>query len=123
MKETLRWVGLTVALVALCVWAQASGPVTQYQTNNSTTNRTTSAWGTIITSLSRDVNYVDVYNSSTSGTLILGLGAYGAEYNAIYIPPNTARVYPLIIPKGKRVSLKSLNATVSTGELILNFLE
>lgn len=123
MKDTFRFAWVTIVLILFCAWVQASGPVTQYQTNHATTNRTTAAWGTIVTSLSRDVNYVDVYNSSTSGTLILGLGAVGAEYNALYIPASTARQLPLHIPKGKRVALKSLNATVSTGELILNFIE
>lgn len=109
-------------LVLFPVLAFAGLPTTQIQQKNVTTNVTTSTWGTLVSSLQKEVGYVDVYNSSTSGTLILGVGAVGSEYNALYIPASTARTFPLTIHRNSRVSVKALNATVSTGELILNFI-
>lgn len=113
-----------ILLAALISFSAFAGrPITQIQNNFATTSYTTSAWGTIVSSLSRESAYVDVYSSSTAGTIILGIGAVGSEYNALYLQPNSARVIPLRIPKNSRVSLKALNGTVITGEMILNFLE
>lgn len=125
MKDTLRFAWISLALILVCAWAQAAGPVTQYQRNFGATSATTSAWGTIVTSLTRDVNYVDVNSTIQMGTIILGLGVYGSEYNALYIQGSVAqnRTIPLFIPKGKRVSIKALNNSVVTGGLILNFVE
>jgi len=106
---------------------RAGGPITQVQSMHGSTTIYGTAWVQVVSSLSKTANYVDVHNSSASGTLILGIGASGSEYNALYIVPSTDRTIPLRVPKGSRVSLKGLSPnglySITNGETILTFLE
>ncbi len=114
---------LVLLALLLCSQSFAGGPILSVQTNHITTTESSTAWGTLVLSLTKEANYLDVYTHSSTGTLILGIGAYGHEYNALYIPPGTARTIPLKVPKFSRISFKGLNKTVNTGESIINFME
>ncbi len=114
---------LTLLALLLSGSVFAAGPIQSTQTSYATTNQSATTWGTLISSLSKEANYLDIYTNSSTGTLILGIGAYGHEYNALYIAPGTSRVIPLKVPKYSRISLKGLNKTVNTGESIINFME
>ena len=85
----------------------------------STSNITNAAYTQIVASTAAGTANLWISNS-TGQPLVLATGAAGSETDQIYIP-NGGWSYPvnLAISASVRISLKSLNTTASTGEVIL----
>lgn len=115
----MRFILALLAVLALSGPAHAANSVTQLRNKHATTNITTSAWVSIGT-LSQAAKQVYVYNSSTSGTLYLGVGATSSETQVLIIPPGMSTMLPLAVGVGQ-VNLKAVDATVSLGDTVLDF--
>lgn len=117
------FIALFVLLVSVLIptpsFAYSLGVRTQY----STQSIFSTGWTQIVASLPQFSTDVVVGDSSNQAVL-LGVGAPGAEVVQAVIPANSAATpfrYPLQIPAGARVSLKSSTSTVSSGEDDMSF--
>ena len=88
----------------------------------SSTNITTSAYVEYVTALGKACTAIQ-FNNGTDKTLILATGAAGSEVDTgLYLYPGISPLIPIEIAKGKRVALKSLSGTASSGAVTMNFL-
>lgn len=86
------------------------------------TSVTTSAYVQLDSGIAGDTNELEIFCSSSS-VLKLATGAAGAEVDIpFYITPggNDGRVGVGLIPRGTRLSVKAVDATASTGQLVVN---
>lgn len=96
---------------------QANAPV---YSDHIGTPITTAAYVQIVASMAAQANFVSVFDSSGE-TLVLAIGAGGAEVNQFLIPPGGCDL-PFLIPVGSRVSLKAITNNATTGYAVVNFL-
>lgn len=82
----------------------------------------TNAYTEFLASLSEPVSAVEIWNSSGK-ILTLALGAAGQEVDQEYtiLPGGTVEALPIPIAKGSRIALKAVDATTTTGYIIMNF--
>jgi hypothetical protein len=87
----------------------------------SSVNVTTSAYVQLDDALNHDVRGISAFDSSGK-TLKLALGASGSEVDIPhYIPPGgTDGVVPIKASRGDRLSIRAVDATASSGVIILN---
>lgn len=97
--------------------AQANTPI---RNDYSSVNVTTSAYVTLVASLTSACTEVEIFDSSGQ-TLYLATGAAASEVNQILIFPGGNGRVPLAIAAGTRVSIKAVSATASVGEIDINF--
>lgn len=87
-----------------------------------TTNVTTSAYVTLVASLSESVGALLIVDTSTA-LMKLAVGAVGAEEDLFVFQGNGNAVYiQQYIAKGKRLSLKAISASATTGYNAISFL-
>lgn len=83
----------------------------------------TAAWTEVTPALTAACDAMSIDNTSDD-VLLLSTGAAGSEDNSIlpiYIKAcEEGQVIPLPVARGKRLSVKALNHTVSTGDLVIN---
>lgn len=118
------------ALLLVCAFAFASpahalvdsakGVV--YQDSQGTI--TTTAFTTMVASLTKAVKGITITNTSTSD-LQLGIGASSSEQVQLVIPGNGASAvpvfYPIALSQGLRISLRALDSSASVGKQVINF--
>lgn len=89
----------------------------------SSTNVTTSAYTTLISSTTAAIDAVDDFDSSGQ-TLRLGWGAScGAIVDGPLIYPGGFGLRALSIPQGSCVGIKAISATANSGEADFNFMQ
>lgn len=84
----------------------------------------TSSYSELVTSIAQEAHFIIPAFTATAA-LIIGIGASGAEVNHVVLAAGTANSTPVpcLIPKGARVSIKSLGGgTVSSGGFGFTFL-
>lgn len=81
---------------------------------------TDSAYTEITASVAANVQEIQIFNSA--GTLYLALGADGSETDLLIIPPGGGTFRIDDIDSGDRVTVKSLSGTLTSGEIIINYL-
>jgi hypothetical protein len=86
----------------------------------SATNVTSSAYVELDPGVNCEVVEVQIFMSSGQ-PLYLAFGGAGSEVDQQIIIPGGNGLFKLVIPNNTRLSVKSLGATVSSGELILNY--
>lgn len=80
-----------------------------------TTNVTTAAYVTLIAATAKD-NIAISFQETSGQSFILAIGPAGSEVDTMIIPSTAYAIWPFHVAKGTRLSLKSYNATASTGE-------
>jgi multisubunit Na+/H+ antiporter MnhC subunit len=97
----------------------------------SATNVTASAYVTAVSSFSKAIKGIEVFNSGIN-PVVLAVGAASSEVDQIVIPGGGSAAYtvpavgpaavfhPIAVSQGQRLSVKALNSTNSAGELIIN---
>ncbi len=93
-----------------------------YRNDYGTVNVTTSAYVQVTASTSGAINRL--YIADTSGSaIILATGGAGAESDQLYIGPGGSDApYELNIPSGTRVSIKALDVSATSGQIIITAL-
>lgn len=96
-------------------------PVQVIRNDYTSTNVTTSAWVQLDSSMDADTYELEIFDSSGS-TLQLGLGAAGSETSIPFyiVPGGNANLISVSIPRGTRLAIKAIDATASTGQLVIN---
>jgi hypothetical protein len=79
---------------------------------------TTGAYVELVASLTATAQKVHIFDSSGQ-TLILGVGAAGAENPIFYIPPGGIDISVNILATS-RIAIKALSANATVGEIVLN---
>ncbi len=82
---------------------------------------TTSAYVTLVASLTGAVKEMHIFDSS-GRALLLATGAAASEVDQIYIEPGGTGPVRLAIPAGTRLSVKAVDASATTGQLLVAFL-
>jgi hypothetical protein len=97
-------------------------PVVLIYNDCSSTNIVSASYTQLTSSLAAECGWAQISNSSTS-TIKLAVGPSGSEGDIIEIPASCVMpIIPLTISKGARITAKSLKtATISSGELLINF--
>lgn len=80
---------------------------------------TTSAYTQLSASLTDHSSELEIFDSSGS-TLYLAIGKAGSEQNLIQIVPGGSGRIACLLSKGARLSVKAIDTTASTGELVIN---
>jgi len=80
---------------------------------------TTASYVQLVASLSNEVQWIDIFDSSGQG-MILATGAAGAENIVAYIPPGGISLN-LAIAQSTRVAIKALTGNATSGYLLMNF--
>jgi hypothetical protein len=107
----------TAWLVTSGAKTQANAPVYNLY---SSTGVTTAAYVQMVASTTSATSEIEIYDTSGS-ILYLATGAAASEVNQIIIPQGGNGRIPLKIAAGTRVSVKAVDATASTGALVINF--
>ncbi len=96
---------------------KANAPVTNLY---SSVNVTTSAYVQLVASSTSAMTRL--YIQDTGGSfMIIATGAGGAEVDQFYYGPGFAGFIDFAIPASTRIAIKALDATASTGRLIVSF--
>lgn len=80
---------------------------------------TTSAYVTLPISVPKDVTYIDVF-SSADNIFVFAIGEIGSEIDQFLVAPGGPGVIRFAIEKGRRLSLKAMDSTASTGNFVIN---
>lgn len=83
------------------------------------TNVTTAAYTQLVASVSQNTHKIQIFDSSGE-TMILALGAAGAETDLMYIFPGGIE-HNVYIPVGQRLSIKAKTANATSGYIVANF--
>jgi hypothetical protein len=86
----------------------------------STTPVTTGAYVQLVASAATAVKEIEIFDSSGE-SLVLAMGAAGAEVNKAYVFPGGNGRIPVQISAGQRLSIKAVSASATSGELLINF--
>jgi len=86
----------------------------------SSTSYAPGAWTQLIASTSRNINQVEIFDSS-GNTALLGTGAAGFEVALAQIIPGGNGILPLRIDAGTRVAVRPFVALPSSTECTINF--
>lgn len=101
---------------------QAAAPVDKAILDFSASNVDNSAWVELIAATAGNSKLAQIFMSSGE-PLEFAFGASASEVSKGFIFPGGNGNQNLVIPSGTRVSVKAVNAvTVSTGQLLVNFL-
>ena len=85
-----------------------------------TTNVTTAAYTQLVASTTANTNKLQIFDSSGQ-TLVLAVGAAGAEVDKFFIFPGGVEI-DFGISLASRVSIKAVSANATSGECAINFL-
>ncbi len=113
----------TLLVLILCGVTFAGAPISSNRTKHSVTSYSTGTWTTLNSAIAKTSNWVHAYNSSLSGTLIIGQGDSGSETQVLVLNAGSDLVVPLRVVKGVRISIKSADASVTTGNSVFEFYE
>lgn len=93
-----------------------------YRNDYSSVNVTTSAYVQVVASTAAAINRL--YIADTSGSaMILAVGGAGAEVDQLYIGPGGSDApYELNIPASSRISIKALDVSATSGQIVLTAL-
>lgn len=92
-----------------------------YDVNAASVNITTDAWTVIVASLPEACTAVKFINSSAT-PFYIAKGAEGAEVALpVIVGTGSSDVLPLNLPKGTRLTVKSIDANITSGFYSLNF--
>lgn len=98
----------------------ASGTVLSYQYGNVAAFGT--VWTTLVSALPAPVTAVTVVNSSTSGTMLLGIGPAGFEGTVLFIPTGANINVPLQLGSGARLAIMGAYSTpITAGDISFSF--
>jgi hypothetical protein len=99
----------------------AKRPCQVIRNDYSSTSVTTSAWVQLDSSMNADTHELEIFDSSGS-VLKLGIGASGSETDIPFhiIPGGNANRIAVSIPQGSRLAIKAVDATASSGQLVIN---
>lgn len=99
-------------------------PVHTLRYDYATGNILQNAWGQILASTPAPACAVEIFDAS-GRALSISLGAAGLEDGAVIpytITPNGSSILlPIEVARGKRISVKPLDANATEGQLIINF--
>lgn len=99
---------------------RASHPVYQKRIAYTTTNVGVGAYVQIEADLPTDLGRLEFYDDS-GVPIKLAVGPAGSEHDIIMIFPNANfQFHDIILNKHMQLSLKSLNGTATTGQLLIN---
>ena len=102
----------------------AKNPVATVTLALSGTNITTAAWVQLLAALPKSCNAIEI-NNPTSSTFQISTGAAGHETDAGKVIPYTmapgASTIVAELSQKTRISAKAVDATMSAGQLTLNF--
>ncbi len=100
-----------------------SGTVLQTIRNDYTsTNVTTGAWVQLDAALDETTGWIELFDSSGK-TFELGQGPAGSETRICLIQPGGFAVpRALFLPQGMRLSIKAIDGTANSGQLLINLL-
>lgn len=118
----MRFIHIAFLTFLAAASAQAKVAVQVIRNDYTGTNVTTSAYVTLDSALNQDTRSIEIFDSS-GRTLVLAKGAAGSEIDLPFyiVPGGNANVVDVgLIPLGTRLSIKAIDATASTGVLILN---
>lgn len=85
-----------------------------------TSNVTTLAYTQLVASTTASTNKLQIFDSSGQ-TLVLAVGAAGAEVDKFFIFPGGVEI-EFAIPIASRISIKAVSANATSGECSINFL-
>lgn len=86
------------------------------------TQVTTGAWVQLDAALDETTSWIELFDSSGS-TFELGQGPSGSETRICLVQPGGFAVpRALFLPKGMRLSIKAIDTTANTGQLLINLL-
>jgi hypothetical protein len=95
-------------------------PVQTIRNDYTSTNVTTSAYVELDSSLNGSVRALDVFDSS-GRVLLLAIGAAGSEIDQLMIPPGgLSGLVHFYAEKGNRLSIKAVDASATSGQLVIN---
>lgn len=97
----------------------AAVPVQLIRNDYSSTNVTTSAYVELDSALNKDVNELEIFDSSGQ-TLVLAIGAASGEVDTLYVVPGGNGRINCVLPAGARLSIKAVSGNATTGELTMN---
>ena len=100
----------------------AKNPIATSTLNLANMNVTTSGWVQLIASLPKACNAIEINNPTTS-TFQISTGASTKESGSIipYTMAPGASTIVAEIPKGTRISVQAVDATMNSGQLTLNY--
>lgn len=117
----MKFLSVLFLFLSVSVWAGA--PISSTRTKHSVSNYLTSSWTTLNSGIAKTSNWVHAYNSSLSGTLLIGLGQSGSEVQYLVLQPGSDLVIPFRVAKTTRISIKAADSTVSTGNSVFDWME
>jgi len=96
-------------------------PVQKAYIDMSSTNVTTSAYVTLISSLSYGVSAMELFNPSAA-TMKIAIGTAGSEVDMNYyvLPGGSAFLIPLPAGHSQRVSIRAVDQTAASGLFVIN---
>lgn len=99
----------------------AAIPMQKIRNDYSSVNVTSSAYVQLSASLTEQISCVEIFDSS-GAVLVLAIGPSGGEADLpFYVLPGGNGRMGLLLNKGQRLSIKSVDtATVSTGQICIN---
>lgn len=113
---------LLAVLPALAQSLPGSSPSQVIRNVYSSTNVTTAAWVELDASLDNEATTLEIFDSSGS-VLKLALGASGQEVELpYYITPGGNGRVTVLLPKGKRLSIRAVDTNATAGQLVINLL-
>jgi hypothetical protein len=101
--------------------AQNAKCVQVIRNDYTSTSVTTSAYVQLDAALDQDVRSIEVFDSSGS-VLKLALGASGSEVDIPFhiVPGGTTVPVAFIAARGDRLSIRAVDASATTGQLVIN---
>jgi hypothetical protein len=90
--------------------------VTTYTVSSSSLS---TSYTQIVSSTIADIHSLDIFDSSGSA-FIIGVGAAASEITQMYVAPGGGN-WPLFIPAGSRVAIKTTSGTPASGTMYANF--
>lgn len=122
MVKILAFVFLFLPSLVLAQVVPQSTPSEVIRNVYSSTNVTTAAWVQLDASLDNETTAVEIFDSSGS-VLKLAIGASGQEVELpFYILPGGNGRVSLLLPKGKRLSIRAVDTSATSGQLVINLL-
>jgi hypothetical protein len=92
-----------------------------YTTVNGGAGVSTSAYTTLVASLSGEVKELYIFDSS-GRSLVLATGPAASEVDQVFIEPGGTGPVRLSIPTSTRLSIKAVDAAATKGQLLVAFL-
>lgn len=114
-------VGNILLAMAASVGVERTVANAPYARDYSVSNISDAAWSEIVASTGARIRKMHIFDSS-GAQVKLAMGAAGAESEVFRIEPGGPGGVELVIPVNTRLSVRAASGTISTGDLVINFL-